>query len=1717
MNEWNPFLSLDYLEYQARSLSEAARSYAERIIRRRASLNASKRSFIRRDALKSPEFNAFYSDLMEGRISSVSKYFTEHLPWLFETDAAILPRNRAAFLWALDHCTERPYNLGWIRRPIRSNNLGRHISTIWLILERFTEMAVVDADICDILSGNLPNDAKAFLEETRIGYCAETIAYEVDAGNERLIKLLRASLNCEEGAPDPTHQLILGVLLSHNTELYECLGRLLLAARLQEGLRQSICELADGGTYEGFMSVLRVIDKNDLIRYSSVKRALGTWLGIIADEARDLERVSAKQLMLLITALDSPNDRIAMLESEDNLKVYISLWAEAVIDIDGAIRKVEKLSKTGTEHQARVCAFFALAINDYYAGHRILLRLLLDHPKDRQILAMLIRNEAGPYSYFNQNVLSAYAAGKPEEYTPYYSSIDEVRALYDVLTARYAGLQEKAISFTPCVFNWFSCELNRSDLAYFICAIAVILDETKELDAAIELLPQVSVGRRSLCLEALLSRPDRPTQLTALMSALGDRETQTRKSAFKIVDTLPPDKLDFDALEGLLRYKNADIRRNTLTLLLKQDDARLIDCVRRLLADAHEEKQSAGCDLIMQLVASERYDSIRDNCREALAWFVPNDPKLKLLRQSALDELNKNRRGTDNGLFDESDVFVPDLSVIDSQPENEAAFIELFPDHNADHTGACPSRRQAFQDCISLHALIEERAGCSIGENHMGDEAKLGYQQLSHPDWYKISDRPFPFGEVWEAWYNQLSDFGRFIRVLVLVNTTPGHHDSTVDRLFGTSFSKNADLKYEHDLKMILAYLLSVHSDETKLCRAACSLARKIMELKDDEFIWKGPDNSFQCITVLGEVSLILGFLAVPSAGMETECFLAREALYQRFRAAVMPMLAEGRQWFRHSHEMYLPEYFLDNRVRFGFHFEHCIPEVYDYLRALHRGDISERMFYRMVFDQNNQCGYIEKLSYIALGARQQKHDVINRSYHLPWTSSDARSTLNDLIGDLESGSEAAEELVQLACRVYDAILPVILDNELKRGEAPAKYSKAITSIEYVNGADTLARILTALGNEALERGTLYRYKADESRRVNLCHLLGVCVPAPGDSVESFKRLMKGAGVSEDRLIEVAMYNPAWIELIGDALGIKGFRSAVYYFIAHMHERIDTALMAVIARYTPLTSEELDAGVFDVNWFRSAYAELGEAQFKRLYKAARYISDGSKHMRARRYADAALGMLDIDETESAITLKRNKDLLLAYAAIPPQNEDEILRRYLFINKFIKESRAFGQQRSASERQAGETALINLAVASGYEDVTRLTLRMEGYLSEDSRPLFEPHDVDDIRAYLGCSEKGDIELVCEKDGKVLKSVPSRLKKDEYILGLIENKKALSEQQRRTKRFLEQAMEDGMALSAEEILMLGRAVTIRPVVEKLVYKCDDSFVTLSDGTFRDADAKVVSIPGTQKLLIAHPQHFYNAGAWTKWQRLLFEKHVIQPFKQVFRELYVKTEDEMGKSQTMRYAGHQLQPHKAAALLRTRRWIADPDAGLQKIFYKQNVIAQIYAEANWFSPSDIEAPALEYVCFYDRRNGNPIAIDDIDDILFSEVMRDVDLVVSVAHVGGVDPEASHSTIQMRAALAEYSVKLFKLDNVRIEGSHAMIHGKRADYSVHLGSGVVHQKGGAMIAVLAVPSQHRGRIFLPFADDDPKTAEVLTKILFFAEDDKLRDPSILSQIVKN
>ena len=197
-----------------------------------------------------------------------------------------------------------------------------------------------------------------------------------------------------------------------------------------------------------------------------------------------------------------------------------------------------------------------------------------------------------------------------------------------------------------------------------------------------------------------------------------------------------------------------------------------------------------------------------------------------------------------------------------------------------------------------------------------------------------------------------------------------------------------------------------------------------------------------------------------------------------------------------------------------------------------------------------------------------------------------------------------------------------------------------------------------------------------------------------------------------------------------------------------------------------------------------------------------------------------------------------------------------------------------------------------------------------------------------------------------------------------------------------------------------------------------------------------------------------------------------------------------------------------------MKKRNWIADYENGLQKICYKDNIIATLYAFADWFSPNDIECPILEYVAFEDRKKFTPIKIKDIPDIIYSEIMRDVDLAVSLAHSGGYGINSSHSTVEMRKIILKFNLDLFNINNVKINKNFAIINGKIGEYNIHLGTGIIHQIGGHQINVVPVSSSNTSKIFLPFIDEDAKTSEILTKIITFANDEKIKDPYILSQI---
>jgi hypothetical protein len=65
---------------------------------------------------------------------------------------------------------------------------------------------------------------------------------------------------------------------------------------------------------------------------------------------------------------------------------------------------------------------------------------------------------------------------------------------------------------------------------------------------------------------------------------------------------------------------------------------------------------------------------------------------------------------------------------------------------------------------------------------------------------------------------------------------------------------------------------------------------------------------------------------------------------------------------------------------------------------------------------------------------------------------------------------------------------------------------------------------------------------------------------------------------------------------------------------------------------------------------------------------------------------------------------------------------------------------------------------------------------------------------------------------------------------------------------------------------------------------------------------------------------------------------------------------------------------------------------------------------------------------------------------------------------------------------------------------GSHVLIEFRQL--LLHIGSAMVHHQLSGMLCIISMPAQHCSRVFLPFVDNDPKTAEVVSKDLLLSKD---------------
>ncbi|MCU0238249.1 MAG: DUF4132 domain-containing protein, partial [Pyrinomonadaceae bacterium] len=704
---------------------------------------------------------------------------------------------------------------------------------------------------------------------------------------------------------------------------------------------------------------------------------------------------------------------------------------------------------------------------------------------------------------------------------------------------------------------------------------------------------------------------------------------------------------------------------------------------------------------------------------------------------------------------------------------------------------------------------------------------------------------------------------------------------------------------------------------------------------------------------------------------------------------------------------------------------------------------------------------------------------------------------------------------------LYEKVREHILDIELKRGDSATEVSPLVASLETIYGADRFVEILVSLGKTPLNRGYVYYYNQNFTKQSLFSKLLKNCFPTENESQESFNKLIKSAKISESKLIEAAVYAPQWQKFISNYLQWKGLDSAIWWMHAHTkiagYREQNAEAESEIAKYSNVDLEDFKNGAVDKDWFLQTYKEIGKVRWEIIYDAAKYISEGNGHRRARLYADVIAGNTKLKEITDKVKTKRDQDYLRMYGLVPLSKsnaEKDVLSRYAYLQQFKKESRQFGSQKQTSEALAVRVAMENLARNAGYIDPLRLSWAMETKQVQAILSKETEIKLGDVIVKLEIDVEGKAEIIVTKDGKQLKSIPPKFKKDAKLAELNEYKKTLKEQFSRSRKSLEEAMVRGDKFLLDELENLFGHPVISKHLEKLVFATENGNGFFKNRQLISSNGIETAISNSDEIHIAHCFDLYKSNEWSNYQRYCFDNELKQPFKQIFRELYLPTEDELKeKSISRRYAGHQVQPKQTVALLKTRGWKVDYEEGLQKVFHQQGFAAKMYAMADWFSPADVESPTLETVVFQNLKDYKNRPFEEIEARIFSEVMRDIDLVVSVAHAGGVDAEASHSSIEMRSVLLRETLRLFKLDNVEIAGNHAKIKGTMGEYTIHLGSAIVH-KSGKYLSILPVHSQQRGRLFLPFADDDPKSAEVMSKVLLLAKDDEIQDPTILRQL---
>lgn len=1652
-----------------------------------------------------------------------------------EVFGAIAPKMVDALETTWTYLLGQPYTSGYSRKAMRAPkhpgwSLTRRYESFSLLLTNLASYRKEVVDVPWLL-------AWATYEPHSLGWGAGIVGAAVisaggSAGDAAFEVLSRSLVNDHEIGGMGRH-VIAGLLGGTNPAGWELIEKTLLAAQRQEGLRQSILEAVDESHPTAFRRMLKLVIDHDLARFSATVRSLNVWMGLNWDSVS--LGVVNKSLSAILELLDDEAVRNKALEGADAERAYMALWAVAFEDAPATLPLIKKLlthKSAATRYAAVTMAGHLSAGDARYA--------VLPAIDDENLLVSLAAMSVAATS-------SADVTGEKDEVR--FAKLNE--EAFPAAERVLARMPDKPIKLKPLIWPWTEREASRQDVVNRLFNFRGQLPISRIMQHRDDLSPR----HRSWLVRELVEKKWSPEDADMLLDFTGDTAADVRESALKGLGKNPLRPEDPPRLEKLLTRKSADLRRGVLDLLLKLPDEAAHASAERLMA-GDAQQRLAGLELLRHLAEANRD---RPKCLARAEAYKSSRKKINDDEQTqltAIATVGEVKPSLDNGLG----MFDP-AKLSEGEPPVDHKTRVLTP--------AAAGCLKAIDDLVHEHreTKITVTSGWRPGEYILGtinyyfpnvDYDKPIAKQLSQ----------LPLREVWEGWLknrgNDLRDPDglELERAAFALNKFHGWsmnelNEWNKDNEKRTALCQQvvggevADLQYQNVTSSVLYWLRAMenksHQTEAwRLAWAETAVAAAMesepelppRQAKEPTQVEPGTDDP-----VLQRQLEALDYLEAKFSELDDKLSCWKASPYPAFLCEEM----------RSATKYTTPE-LLKRKWR--------LSRWYD---ALHL----PKGRYRPAFDvllKAYDAGFatFDDVADQLIGARESARYGTSFS-ELGYLT--ARKLNPEHAAFLDRHPEVKS--------LVERIRSTLLDIELARGDAATVSTDAILSIDSYFGIETLLRVLKALGKSPFKTTNSWSGRRQD-RLPTLTSLAQSVYPAEGETPADFAKavapLLKSGEVTEERLIELSFLGPQWIVFVEAALKWPGFAEGIYWFLAHMkHISANTHVAAegaghaderaeetpppeatesedadtdgdtdstteteatpqprkklspwerLVLERTTISDTERSEGAIDIAWFHRAHEGLGAKRWLAMADAAKFAASTIQAKQAQLLADTLLGKASRKELIAGIKTKKLKDYVRLLGLLPlapkAKRETDLKERY----KVLVEYRQYAKQLSGltkpSAMRALEIGMANLARTAGYVDPLRLEWAMEGESVADLAKGPVSATKDGVTVTLALDDMAMPVVTFARGEKTLKSLPPAIKKDKKIAAVVERVADIKRQSSRVKQSLEAAMCRGDIFTAADVIALANHALIAPLWSRLVLISDSAmgYPVKGGKALRDHAGNVATIKKADTLRIAHAYDLYAGKEWPKWQRDCFAAERIQPFKQIFRELYLVTKTEQNdKNRSQRYTGQQIQPTQAMALWGSRRW--NTQDGVFKVFHAEGLICDVDFTYAPFTAVEVEGLTVGEISFRKRDDYKSLPLKQVPPMVFSEAMRDIDLVVSVAHRGGVDPEASASTVEMRATLVEETCRLLGLKNVKLKAPHATIQGELGQYSLHLGSGSVHRMPGGFVCIVPIHAQHRGRLFLPFADNDPKTAEIVSKVLLLAKDKEIQDPTILSQLV--